>query len=246
MPTVTMIEPNHIYQFSLLTALMAGISTHGIPVSQISTSAGSGESLGLGTFAMMDGELVHLNGVTYQLRADGTVREAAPDDILPFLMITHFAPTKFFTNVDLTSKDALHDLMGETFPHCDQLFVSYRVTGHFKYLKVRTVRGQSYAGQPLSELGETQQVFEIKDTSGIVVGFRSPMAWQGLPVAGEHMHFLSDDRKRGGHILALETAKGVKVEAALVKNLHVELPQGRDFNDADLRVDDTGIKKVEG
>ena len=195
---------------------------------------------------MMRGELVHLNGTTYQQKGDGSVSTASPDMILPFVMVTNFAPTHFYEDVQIPRKGALDGLLLEAFPHCDQLFVSYRLTGQFKYIKARAVHGQEYEGQPLAEVGEKQAVFEFREIPGTVVGFRSPMSWQGLSVAGQHLHFISDDRKKGGHILELATEKGVKVEAALVKDLQVELPTGRDFNDADLTVDHAGITKVEG
>ena len=46
-------EPNHIYQFSLLNALMDGVSETGITVSKLRSKGNQG----LGTFARMNGEL---------------------------------------------------------------------------------------------------------------------------------------------------------------------------------------------
>lgn len=235
-----------MYQFSILTSLMAGVAKHGVPVSKVAAKAGSEQSIGLGTYSMMKGELVHLNGTTYQQKGDGTVSVASPEMVLPFVMVTKFAPTHFYDNVQIPKKAALDGLLLEAFPHCDQLFVSYRLTGKFKHIKARAVHGQEYEGQPLAEVADKQAVFEFNDISGTVVGFRSPMSWQGLSVAGQHLHFISEDRKKGGHILELVTEKGVRVEAALVKVLQVELPTGQDFNDADLSVDHAGIAKVEG
>jgi alpha-acetolactate decarboxylase len=130
-------------------------------------------------------------------------------------------------------------------PPSANLFVTYRITGTFTYIKARTVKGQEYPGQPLSELGDSQFVSTYDNISGTVIGFRSPKAFQGLAVAGEHLHFISEDRKMGGHVLEI-SGDNLKMGMARVKDVHIELPTGKDFNEATLVSDDAGIKKVEG
>ena len=231
-------HPNHIYQYSLLSALMSGVSSDGIPASKLSPA-----TQGIGTFVLMDGELVLLDHKVYQLRADGSVRQANADDQIPFAMVTRLEPTTVFSTA-LPSKEALHNVLMEKFPHTENVFVAYRVEARWKSLKMRTVRGQAYAGQPLSELGQNQHVFESEDVDGTIVGFRSPESWQGISVAGEHMHFLSDNRKFGGHVLTL-SSETARVSAAVIVNVHVELPTSAEFNNANLAVDDAGIRKAE-
>ena len=243
MPSPPPHPPNEIYQFSLLSALMSGVASSGIPASSLSSY-----TQGLGTFASIDGELILLDGVVYQLKSDGSVHVASPEDEIPFVMATNLRPTDVF-RMEVERKDAVHGRLGEVFGGCGNLFVAYRVHAvdgkGFGRVKVRTVGGQRYKGQPLGELGDGQKVFEYEDVDGVVVGFRSPMNWQGISLAGEHMHFLSADRKFGGHVLELE-AEEVEVRAAVVSSLHIDLPRSREFNEADLRVDDGGIRKVEG
>lgn len=74
---------------------------------------------------------------------------------------------------------------------------------------------------------------------------RSPKNWQGFNVAGEHLHFITDDQKAGGHVLEV-TAQKAEMQMAVVSNVHVELPTSEDFNAAKLTTDDEGLKKVEG
>lgn len=64
-------------------------------------------------------------------------------------------------------------------------------------------------------------------------------------MAGEHLHFITDDRKAGGHVLEV-TAQDVEMQMAVVANVHIELPTNEDFNTAKLVTDDEGVKKVEG
>lgn len=123
--------------------------------------------------------------------------------------------------------------------------MAYKIDGTFSRVKCRTVKG-SKKGEALSDLGKTQFVDEYRDVKGTVVGFRSPKNWSGFAVAGEHLHFIDDERSRGGHVLELEAGNEVQMGMAVSSNVHVELPTTREFNDASLVTDDEGIKKAEG
>ncbi|TKA83553.1 hypothetical protein B0A55_00527 [Friedmanniomyces simplex] len=233
-------EPNHIYQYSLLNALMDGVSETGIPASQLLQKGNQG----LGTFARMNGELLLLDGKIYQLQAQGRVREAHPTDQIPFAVSTQFAPQRT-RKVALRDKGAIDEALEGFHAHAKNLFMTYRVDGYFRYLKCRTVRGQEYKGQPLSELGEKQSVEEYRGVEGTIIGFRTPRNWQGFGVAGEHLHFINAGRTAGGHVLEVE-AEEVEMQMAVARHVHVELPSSEDFNEATLTTDDEGVKKVEG
>jgi len=231
---------NEIYQYSLVNALMSGVSDTGITVTQLLEKGNQG----LGTFVRMDGELLLLDGKVYQLQAEGKIRVAEADDQIPYAAATHFRSQKTVT-VDLESKDSIDAVLEKYNDHASNLFMSYRVEGRFSRLKCRTVKGQEYDGQPLSELGKNQFVAEYQDVEGTIVGFRSPSAWQGFFVAGEHMHFIDKERKFGGHVLELE-AQEIVMGIATVNNLHIELPTSDRFNKAKMATDDVGLKSVEG
>jgi alpha-acetolactate decarboxylase len=234
---------NEIYQYSLVNALMSGVSDSGITAAKLIEKGNQG----LGTFVRMDGELLLLDGTVYQLQAEGKVRVADLErDQIPYAVATHFEAQKTVTT-KLEDKGAIDALLQQLAGHADNLFVAYRIQGRFGRLKCRTVKGQEYAGQPLSELGKTQFVAEYRDVEGTVVGFRSPQAWQGFFVAGEHMHFIDVDKQFGGHVLELEaTDNEVQVGVATIADVHIELPRSQKFNDAQMSTDDVGLKSVEG
>ncbi|OAP59486.1 alpha-acetolactate decarboxylase [Fonsecaea erecta] len=231
---------NEIYQYSLVNALMSGVSDSGITVSQLLQKGNQG----LGTFVRMDGELLLLDGAVYQLQAEGRVRVADAHDQIPYAAATHFRSQQTVA-VALETKDAVDAVLERFNDHASNLFMAYRVEGLFRRLKCRTVKGQEYDGQPLSELGKNQFVAEYRDVEGTIVGFRSPAAWQGFFVAGEHMHFIDKDRKIGGHVLELQADK-VNMGIATVNNVHIELPTSDKFNAAVMSTDDMGLKSVEG
>jgi len=233
-------EDNHIYQYSLLNALMDGVCETGISASKLAKMGNQG----LGTFARMNGELLFLDGKVYQLQAEGNVREADESDQIPFAVSTKFIPQQT-TKVKLKDKDDIDKALDSFNDHSKNLFMTYRINGHFDYLKCRTVRGQEFIGQPLSELGKKQSVETYENVVGTIIGFRTPKNWQGFGVAGEHLHFLQSDRKAGGHVLEVKAEK-VEMQMAVASNVHVELPTSEDFNAAKLVTDDAGVKEVEG
>lgn len=236
-----MAESNHLYQYSLINALMAGVADSGITVAQLITKG----SQGIGTFTKIEGELVLLDGKVYQLQADGGIRIAQDDEQLPYAVATKFAAEKTL-DVELATKDGVDRILQDFDDHAKNLFLSYRIDGAFKTVKVRTVRGQEYEGQSLAELGPKQEVHSYSNVNGTVVGFRAPATWQGFMVAGEHMHFIDEERKVGGHVLELTSDGAVKIGVAVVNNVHIELPTSQSFNAANMKTDDSGVKGIEG
>ena len=162
-------EDNHIYQFSLLNALMDGVSETGITASKLASKGNQG----LGTFSRMNGELLLLDGKVYQLQAEGNVREAGPEDQIPFAVSTNFVPQQT-KQVPFHNKDDIERALDGFNDHATNLFMTYRIKGKFEYLKCRTVRGQQFKGESLKELGKRQSVEEYQDVEGTIIGFRTP------------------------------------------------------------------------
>jgi acetolactate decarboxylase len=68
------------------------------------------------------------------------------------------------------------------------------------------------------------------------VGFWSPPYASGVEVAGYHLHFLTDDRRAGGHVL---DCRGAALEVRLQEeaDVHLALPDTTAFRGADLTRD---------
>ena len=98
----------------------------------------------------------------------------------------------------------------------------------------------------ISALGH-QQTNTFSNVQGTLAGFRSPAYAQGIGVAGFHLHFLREDRQAGGHALDYVLKEG-RLQIAPQHEFHVELPDTRDFERADLndpKLQDM-ISKAEG
>ena len=87
--------------------------------------------------------------------------------------------------------------------------------------------------RPLVEVTRGEPVLELTDVDGVVAGFRTPLYQQGIGVPGGHVHFIDDDRRRGGHVLDFELAAGT-LELCLGTDLHLALPLSDAFAHAHL------------
>ena len=84
---------------------------------------------------------------------------------------------------------------------------------------------QSKPYRPLAEVIASQHTFDFTDVDGTMVGFRFPDREEGMNVPGYHLHFATDDRSRGGHVLDCALVAGtVQVDDSV--DIHLELPAG--------------------
>jgi acetolactate decarboxylase len=180
----------------------------------------------------LDGEMVAVDGGFFHADVDGNMSRVPPGESTPFAVVVRFTPT-----IDVRIEEPLaHD---ELLARLDRLIppgsasCAFRLDGRFELLRARSVPRQSRPYRPLTEVVAEQHVFELTDVSGTVVGFRFPEWAEGLEVSGYHLHFITDDRSRGGHVLDLRSA-GLRARLDLSGDLHVELPAGVDLADPEL------------
>ncbi|NYT13808.1 MAG: acetolactate decarboxylase, partial [Candidatus Methanofastidiosa archaeon] len=56
---------------------------------------------------------------------------------------------------------------------------------------------------PLVKAIEGQKTFEFTNVRGTLIGFRMPEYIGDMNVPGYHFHFITEDKKAGGHVLEL-------------------------------------------
>jgi len=233
--------PHHtLYQVSTATALVEGIYQGAVRVGTLREHG----DFGLGTFEDLDGEMVVAEGHFFQVRSDGSVREVANDVLSPFAVITRFNPEMTVTLDDCP--DLAH-LTGafDRLRHSDNVFFALRVEGQFDYVRTRAMR-RTVEGVQLVEAAAVQPEFDFHNVAGTLVGFWTPEYAKALNVPGYHLHFISKDHNRGGHLLQCRGAQlllGIQREG----HFHVALPETEDCLKADLRLDPAAdLAKAEG
>ena len=124
--------------------------------------------------------------------------------------------------------------------------VAVRVDGFFNALLLRSVPRQRPPYPSLADVVTRQTEWTIPDARGSIVGFRFPDYAQGIDVPGYHLHFISDDRSIGGHLLDATLRDGtLLIDAG--HELHLEVPSGVRVRDADLSAAKAAaIRGVEG
>ncbi len=167
---------------------------------------------GIGTFDRLDGEMVMLDGVVYQMKSDGSV--AQPDDSMttPFASVCSFRVEEQMTTTNQMDFEAFKKELSDWIPRPGSLVV-FKVEGTFPWMKTRVVPGQKKPYPPLPEVAKTQPEFEFTNQVGTLVGARFPSYMGGVNMAGYHFHFLSADKQHGGHVLAFEIDPGARCEA---------------------------------
>jgi acetolactate decarboxylase len=226
--------------FGLLQHTLFQVSTSGALVQGIYEEAVSSKFLlsygdfGLGTFVNLDGEMVVLDGSIYQVRSDGSVSKIVDETGTPFAVVVHFLPDQ---DHKIERASTFEDLIRicDQYRDSDNLFYAFRVDGRFEHIHTRAMKA-TLDGLPLAKAAAVQPEFDFKDIDGTLVGIWAPQFSSAFNVAGYHFHFLSDDRTRGGHLLAC-SGKNLRVRVEQLNDFHMSLPESEDFLKADLTKD---------
>jgi acetolactate decarboxylase len=191
---------------------------------------------GLGTYEGLDGEMLALNSRFYQVRSTGRVTEPSDDAKVPFGVITAFRAQRELT---IEQIDGFADLAAQLdrMRRTENLFYAARIDGRFTRIRVRAA-GKTASGVPLVEAASHQAEFELRDASGTLVGFWTPSYARSLNVPGWHLHFITDDRTGGGHMLDCHAA-GLRVQLEELADVRIAIPETAAFLTADLTQDPT-------
>jgi len=208
-----------LFQVSTLPALSQGYYHGFVSVSDLLARG----DFGLGTFDGLDGEMVVLDGTIYQVRADGTIVEPSPYDLVPFAAVSHFD-----ADLELTLEGtlSLEEMCAWLEKHLDNpnAFYLIEVTGSFRSVRTRSIAKQKQPYPTLSEAVAGQIEFTIDETKGTAVGIWAPGFMADLNLPGFHFHFISADKKMGGHLLAATLVSGV-AEIDITHDFQMILPR---------------------
>lgn len=189
---------------------------------------------GLGTFNDLDGELVMLEGRVYQLRADGQAYAVPAGTATPYACVNFFSADTIETFEEQLDLAGLQRRLQQMIPS-PNLIYAVRIDGQFAHVRTRSVpRQDSY--RPLVEVAREQPEFDFHACSGTMAGYVTPNFMADLTVPGLHLHFLTEDRQRGGHLLAC-TTRHITVALQHLPRLEVELPVSIDYMTAEFTRD---------
>jgi acetolactate decarboxylase len=233
-------HPQHeLFQTSTVHALLAGAYEGDLTVGQLLEHG----DLGLGTLNGLDGELIVLDGEAWKAELDCTLTPPKRTARTPYAVVAQFTPGEPLELPGPTAGDELERWLRSAGRISDRPD-AIRIDGRFQSVHVRSVPKQSRPYPPLAEAISHQHIVELRDVEGTMVGFRFPDPLDGIEMTGFHLHFATNDRKRGGHVLSYSALEGaVLVDEAT--DLHVELPPAVNAPASGTLIDQHEISRLE-
>lgn len=202
-------------------------------------------NFGLGAPDKLDGEILILDGKIYQTQHSGKTFEVQDTAKTPFSVVNFFKVDKSIKIKREMNKNQLFQYLDSVLVNLNGMYAIH-LRGDFKYIKTRAfppVDKKPYT--PLAQMLSKQAFFEFKNQKGDFVGHRLPPYMEGANIAGYHLHFISDKKDKGGHIIDFLT-ENVTVEIDLLNSFIVDVPTTYDFNHFDFSKDlKNDVKSVE-
>ena len=190
-------------------------------------------NIGIGTFADLDGELMLVDGQYYQLRYDGNAYVPEPDAGTPFAVCADFQPTLHIDIPNPIDLATLQSVINAALPE-HNLPIMFRVNAEFETVHYRSIPKQGEEFVPFPEVIKNQSQFHDENVSGVLVGFRFPQYFSAFNLVGYHIHYIDQERKRGGHILGLKIKSG-RIDLAESSDFNLLLPgDNHKFTSSDL------------
>jgi acetolactate decarboxylase len=182
---------------------------------------------GLGTVDNLNGEMIMVDGIVYQIKIDGIAYIVDDSAETPFAAVTFFQNDKTVNIAEADSSAQLQQLLDANLS-TDNTFYAIRIEGNFDYIKTRSVPAQSKPYPTLVDAVQDQAVFEFENVKGTIFGLRCPPYIGVLNVPGYHFHFLTADKKAGGHLLDCRM-HDVSAEIDETNAYYIAVPTTEDF-----------------
>lgn len=235
---------NKVYQVSTLQALALGYTRAVINVEDLLKEGDTG----LGTFEDVNGEMIVMEGRCFRADQNGDVTVVSPDTGVPFAAVAKLYGEQQFqlgNMPDITSvRNELTRKIEERFGLNSMHVV--RIDGLFEKVDARSEAPYRSHHITLKEvLGKNQKAFMFENIRGSLVGVYFPDYMDGINMPGWHLHFISEDRSKGGHVFDVSVLEGVaKVDK--ISNIYINLPKEAAFDTYSLKQDlQDEIKSVE-
>lgn len=228
----TITKSDTYYHYSIWWAFVNKVFDADLSVAELKTKGDTG----LGSFNLLDGEMVMVDGIAYRVREDGSISEGADTDKIVYANAGFF---EVDLQTELTSEvvmdiEQLKSGLTAALPSTNFFYV-FKIKGTFDYMKCGGLtRQEPPFEEGLDVLIPNRPVFEGNNVSGTIVGFYCPDFIGNINVKGFHFHFISDDKKLGGHVMDFKSLTTLNVGIDKKTDYHFVLPDNADFENVSL------------
>ena len=230
-----------ITQISLLQALINGCYDGVISTKELKDYG----DIAIGTFDGANGELIMLDNNVYRANVNGDIETVSDDELIPFSNVTKFNLDDLLELSVNNINELKNELNEYKVNKCNNLFIAVKITGLFNKITYRSIPKQNKPYKTLDYVVDHEQKLYAKENiAGTIVGFCYPKYLSNINTIDYHMHFISSDKRFGGHLLDV-SFKNIKVELSIKSELKLILPNNISFNNENFDVKSDVIKKVE-
>ncbi|MCW3999398.1 MAG: acetolactate decarboxylase [Candidatus Bathyarchaeota archaeon] len=210
-------EKDMLFQLSAFNTFSAGKYSGFMNYSDLAQHG----DFGIGTFDSLDGEMLALDGVFYQIPHSGVPRQADPAQTAPYATITYFDVDQTYTlsGVNYTGLKAFLD---EKLTDKDAIY-ALKVSGDYSFVQARSPQKQNEPYPDLTGALKDQAVFNFTSVKATAVGFWFPQCMDGVDYVGYHLHVITADHAAGGHLLDC-VIENASVEVDIIKSYQLILP----------------------
>ncbi|THV62507.1 MULTISPECIES: acetolactate decarboxylase [Chryseobacterium] len=186
-----------IFHYSSMDAMRNGVYTGDLTVQDLKKKG----DFGLGTYNLLDGELIALDGNVYRIASDGSVEIADNKRLVPFGSFTFFKKDHLITLENIQTTDMLMKKLLEVLPSSNR-FYAVKIETTFMNVTLggaEKVHEKDTTG--IAVLMKTRPLYKKQNIKGTLTGFYNPSYIGGLDLSPFHFHFLSEDKRVGGHLM---------------------------------------------
>lgn len=235
---------NKMYQVSTLQALALGYSRAVISAGELLREGDTG----LGTFEDVNGEMIVMDGQCYRADQNGSVTVVDPETGVPFAAVAKLRGEQEFPLGSMPNIDGIREELTRKIEEKFGLNSMHvvRIDGEFEKVDARSEAPYRSHHITLKEvLSQTQEAFIFENIRGSLVGVYYPDYMDGINMPGWHLHFLSEDRAKGGHVFDVSMGEGM-ARVDKITNISINLPTEPAFDTYSLKQDlQEEIKSVE-
>ncbi len=237
-------DNNCMYQVSTLQALALGYTRSVVRTDELLSHGNTG----LGTFEDVNGEMIVIDRHCYQAAEKGSVTEMPPDTGVPFASVANLQGDRVFTLSEIPDIEHLKmelNLKIEEDFGLNSMHIA-KIEGDFERVDARSESAyRSHHVELKDILGKTQKSFCFEQIRGTMVCIYYPDYMDGINAPGWHLHFISEDRKWGGHVFDLQMRRG-EVFLDKISRIEIQLPSEPAFDTYSLKeASQQDIKEVE-
>ena len=233
-------KSNSIFQHSTLSALLEGVYDGEMTIGELKKHG----NFGIGTFNALDGEMILYEGQCYKVTSDSKVVKVEDSEKTPFAAICSFVPDTVIQIGHILNLKELKLYIDSVVPS-NNLMYAYKISGDFDTIAIRSVPRQEKPYKRLIEAYKAQGIYTFTHQEGILFGYKFPKYLRDVNMDDYHLHFLSLDKRKGGHLLNCILTRG-EVSVAYIRNYQLQLPYNNYFNTSTFMNSKSELLKIEG